>query len=235
MLEDLKEDTESGRKFLIDKTTGQRTIQLRLVAALAAIVVIAAVATVLLLRREPTAARPLELQRLTFDAGATLVPSISPDGNLIAFTSDRGGDTGFDIWVRHINQPEPTRLTEHPTDDWHPDFSPDGSRIVFRVPTERWRNLRRQRPRRRPPKSGRTRTRPEVLPRWLGDRLHRGPSVGSGLASTDVQGSRTGRNAGTVHPQMGRPATTGQHRSGLLSRRPPGPVQRGAPRRSTPE
>jgi Tol biopolymer transport system component len=61
-----------------------------------------------------------------------VTPTISSGGDLVAFASDRGGDGGFDIWVRHINQPEPTRLTDHPADDWLPHFSPDGSRIVFR-------------------------------------------------------------------------------------------------------
>ena len=133
VLEDLKEDTESGRKILVDRPPGRRTLSLRMVAAVAAVALVAAVTATLLLRGGPAASQPLDLQRLTFDAGGTLVPSISPDGNLVAFTSDRGSDTGFDIWVRHINQPEPTRLTDHPADDWHPKFSPDGSRIVFRA------------------------------------------------------------------------------------------------------
>jgi serine/threonine protein kinase len=136
VLEDLKEDTESGRKILVEAATGRRRISLRLVAGVAAVVVAAAVTAVFLIRRGPVASPPLELRRLTYDAGATLVPSISPDGNLVAFTSDRGGDTGFDIWVRHINQPEPTQLTDHPADDWYPEFSPDGSRIVFRAQRE---------------------------------------------------------------------------------------------------
>jgi Tol biopolymer transport system component len=38
----------------------------------------------------------------------------------------------MDIWVRHINQPEPTRLTAHPSDEGMPRFSPDGSRVVLR-------------------------------------------------------------------------------------------------------
>jgi Tol biopolymer transport system component len=90
------------------------------------------VAGALLLRREPAPAAPLELRRLTYDAGVSFLPAISPDGNLVAYTSDRGGEGALDIWVRHINQPEPVRLTRHPADDWLPRFSPDGSRIVFR-------------------------------------------------------------------------------------------------------
>jgi Tol biopolymer transport system component/predicted Ser/Thr protein kinase len=132
VLEDLKEDTESGRRIVIGPAPGRRLVQIVIIAALTAIVIAAGVTTALLLRRGPAASKPLELRRLTYDAGATFVPSISPDGNLVSFTSDRAGDGALDIWVRHINQPEPTRLTDHPADDWLSSFSPDGSRIVFR-------------------------------------------------------------------------------------------------------
>jgi Tol biopolymer transport system component len=132
VLEDLKEDTESGRGILVEHAAVRRRGTLGLVVALAAIVVVAAVATVLILLPGRGSIGPPELRRLTYDAGPTLLPSISPDGNLIAFTSDRNGNSGYDVWVRHINQPEPTRLTDHPADDWFPRFSPDGARIVFR-------------------------------------------------------------------------------------------------------
>jgi serine/threonine protein kinase/WD40 repeat protein len=131
VLEDLKEDTESGRKILVDHRPDRRPVQIGLVAALAAIVVVAAVVTVFLIRGGPSGTRPLELRRLTYDAGPSLAPAISPDGNLVAFSSDRSGAGDFNIWVRHINQPEPTRLTDHPANDGYPCFSPDGSLIVF--------------------------------------------------------------------------------------------------------
>jgi Tol biopolymer transport system component len=132
VLEDLKEDTESGRRVVAGSVPGRRHLPLGLVIAGAVMLVAAVVAAFLLLPRERSSSQPLELRRLTYDAGASTAPAISPDGNLIAFTSDRGGGGGMDIWVRHINQPEPTRLTDHPADDGYPGFSPDGSRIVFR-------------------------------------------------------------------------------------------------------
>jgi serine/threonine protein kinase len=132
VLEDLKEDTESGRKIMVDHTPGRRRVSLRLATGIIVVALIAVVSAVYLLRRGPAASEPLELHRLTYDAGISYAPAISPDGSLVAFASDRGSDGGVNIWVRHINQPEPTRLTDHPADDWHPSFSPDGSRIVFR-------------------------------------------------------------------------------------------------------
>jgi len=131
VLEDLKEDTESGRKIVVGHVAGRRTLPLRLVAAVAAVALVAVVTVIFLLRRGPEAPSPLDLRRLTYDAGPSISPAISPDGNLVAFSSDRDGGGDFNIWVRHINQPEPTRLTDHPANDGFPAFSPDGSRIVF--------------------------------------------------------------------------------------------------------
>ena len=132
VLQDLKEDTESGRRVVAGSVGRRRGVPFGLVIAGAVMLVAAVVAAFLLLPRERSVSQPLALRRLTYDAGASIAPAISPDGNLVAFASDRDGDGGFDIWVRHINQPEPTRLTVHPADDSYPGFSPDGSRIVFR-------------------------------------------------------------------------------------------------------
>jgi len=132
VLEDLKEDTESGRRVVTGPAPRRRGVPFGLVIGGAVVLAAAAVAAFSLLSRERSASQPLELRRLTYDAGPSMAPAISPDGNLIAFSSDRVGDGDFDIWVRHINQPEPTRLTDHPADDGYPGFSPDGSRIVFR-------------------------------------------------------------------------------------------------------
>src|SRR5262249_7566510 len=50
----------------------------------------------------PKASRELELTQLTFDSGLTMDAVISPDGKLIAYASDRGGDN-LDIWVRQVS------------------------------------------------------------------------------------------------------------------------------------
>ncbi len=133
VLEDLMEDTESGRRVVPGQKPGRRSISWATVGAVAVIAAIAVAVGFFMLRDTSQTPEPLELHRLTYDAGLSFLPSISPDGNLVAFSSDRAGEDGLDIWVRHINQPEPTRLTAHPSDDWAPSFSPDGSRIVFRA------------------------------------------------------------------------------------------------------
>jgi Tol biopolymer transport system component/predicted Ser/Thr protein kinase len=134
VLQDLKEDSESGRTVVVGGAQPRaETRRGVLLAAGAAVFLGVGITTFLLLRRpSPEEPAPLELSRLTYDGGAALTPAISPDGKLVAYASDRAGDGQLDIWVRHIAQPQPARLTDDPTDDWQPSFAPDGSRIAFR-------------------------------------------------------------------------------------------------------
>jgi Periplasmic component of the Tol biopolymer transport system len=67
---------------------------------------------------------------LTFDPGLESEPTWSPDGNLIAYSSDRGGN--FDIWVRPVGEGNPVCVTTSPAHDWQPDWARAGNRLVFR-------------------------------------------------------------------------------------------------------
>jgi len=70
------------------------------------------------------------LSRLTFEAGLQSEPTWSPDGSLIAYSSNRGGK--FDVWVQPYGEGEPAQVTKSPGHNWQPDWSPDGKQIVFR-------------------------------------------------------------------------------------------------------
>jgi Tol biopolymer transport system component len=72
------------------------------------------------------------LTRLVADPGLNTDPALSPDGKLLAYASDRGGNGSLDIWVRQLAGGDPLRLTDNPADDYEPVFSPDGSQIAFR-------------------------------------------------------------------------------------------------------
>ena len=83
---------------------------------------------------EPSVEGPPEyrLTQITRDTGYTGDPALSPDGSLLAYASDRGGENNLDIWVQQLGGGDPIRLTTHEADDSSPSFSPDGSRIAFR-------------------------------------------------------------------------------------------------------
>jgi len=68
------------------------------------------------------------MTQLTQDSGNDVMPAISPDGQKIAFCSDRGGSYG--LYLMSIRGGQPVQLTNG-TVDLHPSFSPDGTRIAF--------------------------------------------------------------------------------------------------------
>jgi Tol biopolymer transport system component/DNA-binding winged helix-turn-helix (wHTH) protein len=72
---------------------------------------------------------PRALIRLTFDAGLQSEPTWSPDGRMIAYSSDSSGN--FDIWVQQPGS-KSVQVTNSPAHDWQPDWSRDGNQIVFR-------------------------------------------------------------------------------------------------------
>ena len=76
------------------------------------------------------------IEQLTFDAGLTDMPALSPDGKLLAYASDRAGRGDLDIWIQQMAGGAPLRISNDPTDDQSPSFSPDGSQIVFRSERE---------------------------------------------------------------------------------------------------
>ncbi len=56
-------------------------------------------------------------------------PVFSPDGNYLYFSTDRDGQ--FEIYRTTPNGSEITRITENAIDEVYPQFSPDGSKIIF--------------------------------------------------------------------------------------------------------
>ncbi|MGB2908118.1 MAG: protein kinase [Candidatus Aminicenantaceae bacterium] len=133
VLQDLKEDSESGklRAPQAQAAASRRRIPPLLWLALGATAIAAAVLLWLFLPK-PSGPPEFEITRLTFDAGLTWSPAISPDGTMFACGSDRSSDGSLDIWVQQLAGGAPLRLTTHPAIDDSPSFSPDGSKIAFR-------------------------------------------------------------------------------------------------------
>ena len=51
----------------------------------------------------------------------------------MAYSSDREGNGDLDIWVQHVTERQPVRLTRDPGDDDWPSFSPDGSQVAVPI------------------------------------------------------------------------------------------------------
>ena len=86
-------------------------------------------------------------RRLTNNPNDDWSPSWSPDGKRIVFFSDRDGHAhaihGWptaEIYVMDADGGNQQRLTENPTDDGAPSWSPDGNQIVFQANRVDFRN-----------------------------------------------------------------------------------------------
>ena len=79
--------------------------------------------------REPV--EPLRAEALTTFPGQELYPSLSPDGNHVAFTWTGPQQNNTDIYVQQIGAGSPLRLTTDPRSDYNPVWSPDGRWIAF--------------------------------------------------------------------------------------------------------
>jgi Tol biopolymer transport system component/serine/threonine protein kinase len=75
------------------------------------------------------------VRRLTFESGLEQEPTLSPDGNYVAYTTDRAGN--LDIEILPLGEGNVTRITDHPADDAQPRWSPDGTRLAFVSARER--------------------------------------------------------------------------------------------------
>lgn len=131
-LEELKEESESGRL-----TTG--TVRPSQPAPKSPVALWAAVGSIVLLAvagftwwrmREPVKPAEIVRRQITIEGGNTGDAAFSPDGKLIAYASDRGGDAVASIWVQPVTKgAQPIRLsTRH---GLRPQFSPDGAQLAY--------------------------------------------------------------------------------------------------------
>ena len=69
------------------------------------------------------------ITQLTNDPADDMMPAFSPDGQRIAFASNRSGN--WDIYLMDISGGAPVLLTNSTAQDMHPSFSSDGKKLVY--------------------------------------------------------------------------------------------------------
>jgi len=116
---------------------GERRAWTRIAVGMAALGVAAAIWAWLAPGAErPSRIVPTQSVRAVFSplpgpAGTKRWPSLSPDGEWIAYAADVDGD--MDIYLQRVDATHADNLTaESPADDYQPAFSPDGRQLAFK-------------------------------------------------------------------------------------------------------
>ncbi len=131
-LEEVKDETESGKIDLdFARRKPSQFARLPWMAAVVASALIAGGSVWWEFRQEPEATPNWTFRQLTFDSGLTTSPTLSRDGKLLAYASDRSANANLDIYVQQLSGGRPLRLTDNDSDDNDPQFSPDGSHVAF--------------------------------------------------------------------------------------------------------
>jgi eukaryotic-like serine/threonine-protein kinase len=101
-----------------------------LVASAALAIGLAAGAAAILMRGADDLPAPT-VGNLTSFPGDERYPSLSPDGNQVAFSWTGVSDDNYDIYIKTLGADTPLRLTTSAAEDGVPAWSPDGTRIAF--------------------------------------------------------------------------------------------------------
>ncbi|HEY4050196.1 MAG TPA: protein kinase [Acidobacteriaceae bacterium] len=94
-------------------------------------VIIAAVSTAVFISNG-NPSRLTGVDQLTPATDLSEGPSLSRDGKVVAYSSDRAEDGNLDIWIQQLPAGRRIRLTSDPAEDEDPSVAPDGGSVVFR-------------------------------------------------------------------------------------------------------
>jgi Tol biopolymer transport system component len=131
-LEDLREEISSGQLSAVLGSPIRQPWHWTGWAGFIVIVLIVAGGVSWLWPRHSVLLNPLRQQ--TFEVGMALMPALSPDGQLLAYASDRAGDGVLDLWVKQVAGADAVRLVSGMGTVSNPQFSPNGTKVYFLGP-----------------------------------------------------------------------------------------------------
>ncbi len=127
-LQDIEQGAARVHGFAKAAGTGPR--HTRFVIAVAAASMAAGMASWTLWPRGKMPLPPARVLPLTTFEGYEMMPTLSPDGQQVAFARGEEGDN-VDIHVTMVGSDTSRRLTTGPAIDFYPSWSPDGGHIAF--------------------------------------------------------------------------------------------------------
>jgi len=130
-LEFRPEDRFRDVRDIVPILDGSRQRKLRGRAIAAGLAVLALLATAGFVAHQDWGDRVINAVRLTPDTDLAGSPSISRDGNWVAYLSDRGKPGDLTVWIQPPTVGTPRRLTTQPAEDDTLSVSPDGKLVAF--------------------------------------------------------------------------------------------------------
>jgi eukaryotic-like serine/threonine-protein kinase len=116
-----------------------RRVSRTLLAVAGAIAVTLLASAVWFLWRPGAPVAPSAIVPLTTLTGLEFDPSLSPDGEQVAFAWNGEKEERFNVYVKMVGSSDVRQLTTGPENDWRPAWSPDGRQIAFvRYPDPLW-------------------------------------------------------------------------------------------------
>ena len=128
---DARIDLDEAPEVSADAPPAERRRAWPIVLAALATAALTGVVTGRLVSKRAPAAGPVvtKLARITRDPARSEWPTWSPDGTLLAYASNRTGNS--EIYVRRSEGGQDVDITNDPAEDVQPAFSPDGATVAF--------------------------------------------------------------------------------------------------------